>query len=151
MLQEEKQSTLPLEENEFEEHMMGVIMTCFGLKAGLKWIPKKKEAAIAAELGKLHNIQPFIQIYESKMSEEEKEQAVKSLILLKENCDQTILGQMVADWTKQWETAVKGKATLPIANSEYQINLHCGHGERVQGEECSNSWSTNHLPPCRDE
>lgn len=112
-LGEEDQEIVPLADEDIEEHVMGVIMTQYGLKAGLKRFRGQAEDAVSAELGKLHMMKTFIPVHKSEMSEEEQQRAVGSLMLLKEKRDQTIRGWMVADGRKQRETATKGEAASP--------------------------------------
>ncbi|KAL7461201.1 hypothetical protein ACHAXS_001624, partial [Conticribra weissflogii] len=112
-LGEEEQEIAPLADEDIEEHVMGVIMTQYGFKTGLKRFQTRGEDAVTTELGKLHMMDTFVPVHKGKMLEEELKRAVGSLMFLKEKRDQTVRGRMVADGRKQRESAVKGEAASP--------------------------------------
>ncbi|KAL7466255.1 hypothetical protein ACHAXS_006545 [Conticribra weissflogii] len=89
-LGEEDQEVAALTEEETNEHIMGVIMTQYAWRAGLKRFRKKGKDAMSDELGKLHNMQTFIPVHRNQLTEEEEQKAVESLMFLKEKRDQTI-------------------------------------------------------------
>ncbi len=110
---EEDQEIAPLAEHEVEEHIVGVVMTQYMIGQGLKLFQRRGEEAITSELGKLHNMQTFVPVHRSELTDEEHKRAVGSLMFLKEKRDQSIRGRMVADGRKQRETARKGDAASP--------------------------------------
>lgn len=112
-LGEPDQEIAPLGEDQIEEHIMGVIMTQCMIGPGLARFQKKGEEVVTAQLGKLHNMQTFVLIHRSNLSDDEYKWAVGSLMFLKEKRGHSIQGWMVADGRKQQETAVKGQAASP--------------------------------------
>ncbi len=112
-LGETDQEVVPLQEDQIEEHIMGVVMTQYMIGPGLARFKKRGEEAVTAELGKLHNMQTFVPMHREELSDEEHKKAVGSLMFLKEKRDHSIRGRMVADGRKQRETAIKGEAASP--------------------------------------
>ncbi len=88
----EEQEIIPLTNDKIDEHVMGLFMTQYAWPTGLRHFKENGDAAMTDELGKLHNMQTFIPVNQSEMSEEDKRKTDKSLMFLKEKRDQTIRG-----------------------------------------------------------
>jgi hypothetical protein len=91
------------------------IMAQFSMKAGLKRFKKRGEEPVSKELSQLHFQDTFEPINPKDLSEEERQQALKSHLFLKEKRDATVKGQMVAGGNKQCGTINKEDASSPTA------------------------------------
>ena len=90
-----------------------VVMNHMTLKQGIKQFGKKGSDAAFEEMNQLHKREVFKPLNVSSMTEEEKRQAIGSLIFLKEKRDGTIKGRACADGRKQRETMAKEEASSP--------------------------------------
>ena len=103
---------------EWEEYALGVIMMQYSIKAGLKKFGIKGEEAVSKEIKQLHDMLTFYLVFEASLTKQQKQDAVASLMFLKEKRDSQIKGRGCANCIKQWNNKNKEHATSPMASNE---------------------------------
>ena len=93
-------------------------MQQLSLQAGLKKHGKKGEEAVIAELEQQHLRDSFQPILPSKLTKEERNKVLESIMLIEEKKDGRVKGWNVADGRKQCEFIQKGTATSPTVKLE---------------------------------
>ena len=105
-------------ENEIKELMVRHCLSQYSLKAGLKKFGKQGEAAVRKELGQFHDLNVFIPVDAKKLTRKERQDALASLIFLKEKRDGTVKARACADGRKQRETTAEEEAASPTVSLE---------------------------------
>ena len=98
--------------------LMHYAMTQYGVKAGLKKFKEKGEEAVVKEFTQLHMRDTFEPRHAKDLTEEEKEQALRSLMFLKEKRDASIKARTCADGRKQREIHSKEECASPTVALE---------------------------------
>ena len=86
-------------------------------KQGLRTYATKGEEAIKKEFLQLHNRDVFEPVHWSKLTLEQRRNALKSLCFLKEKRDETIKGRTCADRRKQRTKVKKRGGGFPYGGS----------------------------------
>ncbi len=93
-------------------------MTQYNLKAGLQKFGKKGASAAMEELTQLHIMDTWRAMDPSKLSQEERMQALSSLLFLKEKRSGKVKGQACLNGVPQRAYIPKEEAALPIVSTE---------------------------------
>jgi hypothetical protein len=101
-----------------EVKVWGYMMTQFNLKAGLQKFGKKGASAAMKELTQLHIIDMLRAMDSSKLSQEERMQALSSLLFLKEKRNGKVKGQACLNGVPQRAYIPKEEAVLPTVSTE---------------------------------
>ena len=105
-------------DDEMRELLVQHCMSHYSLKSGLRKFGKRGEIAITNELGQFHDLSVFVPVDATKLSQEERQEALASLIFLKEKRDGTIKARACADGRKQRETTAIEEAASPTMSVE---------------------------------
>ena len=100
-------------QNMMNEHL---IMQ-YSLKAGLKRVGKQGEMTVIKDLGQFHNMNIFIPLDPTKLTDEVRAAALV-LIFLKQKKDGTAKGRACTDGRKQQETTMEEEAASPMVSME---------------------------------
>jgi hypothetical protein len=90
---------VPVEDR--NEYALGVILQQYSVMAGLRKFKERGEVGVTKELSQMHNMSVFTPVHKESLSAEEKKKAVSSLMLLKENRDESVKARFCADGRKQ--------------------------------------------------
>lgn len=93
-------------------------MTQYGMQKGLKVFGNKGTRAVQKEMQQIHDRKVLMPVNVDKMSREEKAQALRYLMFLKEKSDGTIKGRGCADGRKQRQFIDKRSASSPTIATE---------------------------------
>ena len=91
------------------------------MKQGLKEFCKHAENAISSELQQLYLRDAFTPINHKSLTRQQFFEVLKSHLFLKEKCDKSVKGRMVAGGNKQRATTLKAEVTSPAAAIESVI------------------------------
>lgn len=94
------------------------ILTQYGLNAGLWKFKEQGEKAITDEMKLLHDMKVFVPIHANQLSEQQKKEAIGSLIFLKEKRDGRIKGRACANGSTQRSLFAKEDAASPTVSVE---------------------------------
>ena len=86
-----------------EEIILGIALTQYSLKAGLRVLGKRGENAVVKELHTIHDMDTFTPVDAANMTWEELKAAVSSLMFLKEKVNGNVKGRACAIVPKQRE------------------------------------------------
>ena len=108
---------------EEEEKVMATVLHYtfaqnYSLNKGLKIFGKRGEEATTKELKQLHEMDAFIPLNPSTLTQEQKERAIASLIFLTEKRDGTIKARQCADGRKQRKYTDKSDSASPTVSNE---------------------------------
>ncbi len=98
--------------------MLHVIMTQFSMKASLKKLGNRGTTAVSQELTQLHFCDTFQSLHQKNLSSVKHRSALESHIFLKEKCNATAKGCMVARGNKQRGTIYKVATHSPATMLE---------------------------------
>ncbi len=90
--------------------MLGVALVHYSMKAGIKKIQDRGKAGVSKELTQMHDIEVFRQVTRDLLT---KEEAVASLMFLKETGDHLVKARMCTDRLKQRGDWTKQDTTSP--------------------------------------
>ena len=107
-----------------KHHQHHAFVETFSLKRGIKAFGDKATAAAHKEMKQLHERTVFLPIHVSKLSQRERQRAMKSILFLVEKRDGTIKGRTVADGSTQRSFMGKEEAASPTVLTE-SIKLTC--------------------------
>ena len=82
-------------------HVTHIVMTQLSMKASMKHWGEHGTGAVSKELQQLHHHDTFELVDPKMMTSEDFQEALKSHLFLKQKCDDSIKGRMVADGSKQ--------------------------------------------------
>ena len=71
-------------EEEREEFALGVALTTYKLKAGIKKFGGREELSVKKELTQMHNLTVFVPVEADSLTKEQKVKAIRSLLMIKE-------------------------------------------------------------------
>ena len=74
----------PMIEEEQEEFALGVALTTYGLKAGIKKFGGRGELSVKKELTQMHNLTVFVPVKADLSTKEQKVKEILSLLMIKE-------------------------------------------------------------------
>ena len=94
-------------------HVMHIVMTQLSMKARMKCWGKHGTGAISKELQQLHHQDTFELVDPKMMTSEDFHEALKSHLFLKQKCDESIKGRMVADGSKQHTSIMEEDTASP--------------------------------------
>lgn len=100
------------------EHIIGVVFTQYSLKAGLSRFKEAGEEALKKELTQLHDMDVFVPIPESNLSDEQKRKALSMVTFIKQKRDDRVKGRVCANGQKQREDFTKEEAASPTVTNE---------------------------------
>jgi hypothetical protein len=112
----EEKRTMTEEERDAE--IFHFVMTQFALKTGLKKFKESGEIAVTNELTQLHMIETFAPQDATKLTRKQRNDALGSLMFLKEKRNDEIKGRACVDGRKQHKTINKEDAASPTVATE---------------------------------
>ena len=92
---------LPMTEQDWDDYIMGIILTQYSLNKGLKEFGDRDEEAVVKELNSLKDMDTFFPMNGDELTKEQRTRAISSLMFLKEKRDGTIKGRACAIGTPQ--------------------------------------------------
>lgn len=122
----------PIELNEGEEAIFGSIMMQLSLKAGLKKWGKKGEESAMKEMTQMHDMQAFFPRDPKTMTQEQRKNALSSLIFLKEKANGDIKSRTCINGAPQRAYINKEDAASPTASTDsvFMIGAVNAHEKR---------------------
>jgi hypothetical protein len=105
-------------ESEDEMKMWGYLMTQYNLKPGLRKFGEKGATAAMDELTQLHVMDTWTAMDPSKLSREDRMQALSLLLFLKEKQTGKIKGSACINEAPQRKYIPKQEAALPMVSTE---------------------------------
>ena len=105
-------------DEEVQELLNRHCLSQYSLKAGLRRFGQKGELAVRKELGQFHDLNVFVPVDAGKLSRKERQEALASLIFLKEKRDGTIKARACEDGRKQGEITAEEEAASPTVSLE---------------------------------
>ena len=100
------------------DHVVFYATTQLSTKAGMRKWGEPATEAVSTELEKLHNRDTFKPVNHRSISKKEYEKVLESHLFLKQKCDESIKGRMVAGGNKQRGTIDREDAASPTAALE---------------------------------
>ena len=98
--------------------MLGVILTQYSLKKGLKKFEGRAEEAVEKELNQFHDLRCFDPVDPSTLTRQDRVEALSSLMFLKEKRTGEIKARGCVNGSKQREYIKKEDATSPTVSLE---------------------------------
>ena len=91
---------------------MGVALTTYGLKAGIKKFGDKGLLSVKKELKQMHDLTVFVPVKADLLAAEQKEKAIHSLLNLKEKRSKEVKSRLLADGRCQRGQSLNKKLNL---------------------------------------
>ena len=107
-----------LNEEETDTYVLGVILTQYSLKKGLKKFEGRAEEAVEKELNQFHDLRCFDPVDPSTLTRQDRVEALSSLMFLKEKRTGEIKARGCVNGSKQREYIKKEDATSPTVSLE---------------------------------
>lgn len=105
-------------ELEVVEHVIGLALIQCSLKAGLKKFKEAGEAALKSELQQLHDMDVFIPLPKSNLTEDQKRKTLSTVTFIKQKHDGRVKGTVCVYGCKQCEEFNKEEAEPPTVTNE---------------------------------
>lgn len=100
------------------EPLLGVIITQYGIRKGLKVFGSAGDDAVRKEMEQLHNRDVMRPLSGQALTASDRQSALRYLMFLKQKRDGTIKGRGCADGRKQRGTMEKSEASSPTISTE---------------------------------
>ena len=119
--------------SEDELIVWGYVMTQYNLKPGLRKFGNRGQKAAVKELLQLHVMDTWTPMHADKLSQEQRMQALSSLLFLKEKRTRDIIGHACINGAPQRNYIAKEEAALPTVSTEstFSTALMAAHEQRV--------------------
>ena len=114
----EDRTPTKMTEEEIDQHMLCVIFQQHCFKAGLTIFGKEGNKAVNKELQQNHNMTTLAPIYGTKLSRQERTNALVVLMFLSQKRDGKVKARKCADGRKKYSTITKVEATSPTFSQE---------------------------------
>ena len=110
-----QRGTIDKEDDALHDHVVFYFMTQISMKAGMRQWGEPSTETVSTEFEQLHYRDTFNPVNHRSLSKKEYEKVLESHMFLKQNCDESIKGRMVARGNKQRGTIDKEDAASPTA------------------------------------
>ena len=111
----------PAVDEDHKEFALGVALSTYGLRAGIKKFGEKGLTSVKKELKQMHDLTVFVPVEADSLTAKQKSKAIRSLINLKEKRTKEIKTRLLADGRCQRGQFTKQETTSPTVARESVI------------------------------